>query len=74
MGLEMLYVEPGVPWENGFAESFFNRPRDELLKCEEFENLAEARWFVILARMVAFWRCSTPSRSPVLPESPLQCR
>ena len=21
-GLEMLYVEPGAPWENGFAESF----------------------------------------------------
>jgi len=44
-GLEMLYVEPGSPWENGFAESFFSRLRDELLNCEEFENLAEARWF-----------------------------
>jgi len=44
-GLEMLYVEPGAPWENGFAESFFSRLRDELLNCEEFENLAEARWF-----------------------------
>ncbi len=43
--LEMLYVEPGSPWENGFAESFFSRLRDELLNCEEFENLAEARWF-----------------------------
>ncbi len=41
----MLYVEPGAPWENGFAESFFSRLRDELLNCEEFENLAEARWF-----------------------------
>jgi transposase InsO family protein len=44
-GLEMLYVEPGAPWENGYAESFFARLRDELLNCEEFENLAEARWF-----------------------------
>ena len=44
-GLKMLYVEPGAPWENGFAESFFSRLRDELLNCEEFENLAEARWF-----------------------------
>ena len=44
-GLEMLYVAPGSPWENGFAESFFSRLRDELLNCEEFENLAEARWF-----------------------------
>ena len=35
-GLEMLYIEPGSPWENGFAESFFSRLRDELLNCEEF--------------------------------------
>jgi len=26
-GLEMLYVEPGSPWQNGFAESFFSRLR-----------------------------------------------
>ena len=44
-GLEMLYIEPGSPWENGFAESFFSRLRDELLNCEEFENLPEASWF-----------------------------
>jgi putative transposase len=44
-GLEMLYVSPGSPWENGFAESFFSRLRDELLNVEEFTNLAEARWF-----------------------------
>ena len=44
-GLQMLYIEPGSPWENGFAESFFSRLRDELLNCEEFANLAEARWF-----------------------------
>jgi putative transposase len=44
-GLEMLYIEPGAPWENGFAESFFSRLRDELLNMEEFMNLAEARWF-----------------------------
>lgn len=41
-GLEMLYIEPGGPWENGHAESFFSRLRDELLNCEEFANLAEA--------------------------------
>ena len=43
-GLEMLYIEPASPWENGFAESFFSRLRDELLNCEEFADLAEARW------------------------------
>ena len=41
----MLYIEPGSPWENGFAESFFSRLRNELLNCEEFANLAAARWF-----------------------------
>lgn len=45
VGLQMLYIEPGSPWENGFAESFFSRLRDELLNVEEFMNLAEARWF-----------------------------
>jgi len=45
VGLEMLYIEPGSPWENGFAESFFSRLRDELLNVEVFMNLAEARWF-----------------------------
>lgn len=43
--LEMLYIEPGAPWQNGYAESFFSRLRDELLNVEEFMNLAEARWF-----------------------------
>ena len=44
-GLEMLYIEPGAPWENGFAESFFSRLWDELLNVEEFMNLEEAKWF-----------------------------
>jgi len=44
-GLEMLYVAPASPWENGYAESFFSRLRDELLNCEEFANMAEAKWF-----------------------------
>jgi transposase InsO family protein len=43
--VEALYIEPGSPWENGYAESFFSRLRDELLNCEEFADLAEARWF-----------------------------
>lgn len=40
-----LYIEPGSPWENGYAESFHSRLRDELLNCEVFENLREAREF-----------------------------
>ena len=38
-----LYIEPGSPWENGYAESFFSRLRDEFLALEEFENLKAAR-------------------------------
>ena len=44
-GLEMLCIEPGSPWQNGFAQLFISQLRDELLNVEEFENLAEARWF-----------------------------
>ena len=38
-----LYVEPGSPWENGYAESFHSRLRDELMNVTEFENVRHAR-------------------------------
>jgi transposase InsO family protein len=38
-----LYVEPGAPWENGYAEAFHGRLRDELLNVEEFAGVREAR-------------------------------
>ena len=41
-GLETLYIKPGAPWENGYAESFNSKVRDELLNAEEFANLLEA--------------------------------
>ena len=41
--VKTLYIEPGAPWENGYAESFNSRFRDELLATEEFENVAVAR-------------------------------
>lgn len=47
-GVGTLYVEPGAPWENGYAESFQSRLRDELLNAESFANLREAQ---ALARM-----------------------
>ena len=31
VGVETLYIEPGSPWENGYAESFHSRLRDEFL-------------------------------------------
>lgn len=38
-----LYVESGAPWENGYAESFHARLRDELLDVESFADLREAQ-------------------------------
>lgn len=42
-GIEVLYIEPGAPWENGYCESFHARLRDELLDREDFSSLLEAR-------------------------------
>lgn len=40
---DTLYIEPGSPWQNGHAESFNARLRDELLNVELFETLREAQ-------------------------------
>ena len=42
-GAKTAYIEPGSPWENGYVESFNGKFRDELLSCEIFNTLAEAR-------------------------------
>jgi transposase InsO family protein len=42
-GLQTLYIAPGAPWENGYAESFNSKVRDELLNAEEFGSVLEAR-------------------------------
>jgi transposase InsO family protein len=39
----ILYIEPGCPWENGYAESFHGRFRDELLDRELFHSVREAK-------------------------------
>jgi len=38
-----LYIEPGCPWENGYAESFQGRFRDELLDRELFDTVRQAK-------------------------------
>jgi transposase InsO family protein len=50
VGVSTLYIEPGSPWQNGYAESFHSRLRDEFLAVEEFESLAAAR------RLTTWWR------------------
>ena len=42
-GIETAFIEPGSPWQNGFAESFNGRFRDEFLTCEQFDTLLEAQ-------------------------------
>ena len=43
LGAKPAYIEPGSPWENGFVESFNSKFRDELLACEAFNTVAEAK-------------------------------
>ena len=43
VGVNTLFIEPGSPWENGYAESFNGKLRDELLNGEIFYTLLEAR-------------------------------
>ncbi len=41
--VQILFIEPGSPWENGFIESFNGKLRDELLDRELFDTLLEAK-------------------------------
>jgi putative transposase len=50
VGVTTRYVEPASPWQNGYAESFHSRLRDEFLAVEAFDNLAAAR------KLTAAWR------------------
>ncbi len=56
--VETLYIEPGSPWQNGYAESFHSRLRDEFLAVEEFESLVAAR------KLTAAWREDYNYRRP----------
>ena len=43
LGVKMLFIELGSPWENGYIESFNGKLRDELLNREIFTTLEEAK-------------------------------
>lgn len=53
-----LYIEPGSPWENGYAESFNSKCRDEFLNAEEFDTVPHAR------AMAAAWKEDYNDRRP----------
>ena len=42
-GIDTAYIEPGKPWQNGFAESFHARLRDEFLDGEAFLSVLDAQ-------------------------------
>lgn len=44
-GIATAFIEPGSSWQNGFAESFNGRFRDEFLTCGQFDTLHEAQAF-----------------------------
>ncbi len=50
LSIDALYIAPGSPWENGYAESFHSKLVDEFLSREEFQSVREAR------RLTAAWR------------------
>ncbi|NJL70861.1 MAG: transposase, partial [Candidatus Competibacteraceae bacterium] len=43
MGVETLYIEASAPWQNGYAETFNSRLRDEFLEMNYFNTMTEAR-------------------------------
>ena len=42
-GVATNYIDPGAPWQNGWIESFNARFRDEVLDCEIFSSVLEAK-------------------------------
>lgn len=42
-GINAAYIDPGKPWQNGFAESFVSRLRDEFLDGEALLSVLDAR-------------------------------
>jgi len=58
VGVSTLYIEPGSPWENGYAESFNSRFRDECLAMEIFDGLHDAR------AITAAWKDDYNDRRP----------
>ena len=49
-GVQLHFIEPGSPWQNGYIESFNGKFRDECLNENWFLDLADAR------RKIAEWK------------------
>lgn len=44
--LEVVFLEPGSPWETGYVESFNRKLRDELLAREAFDTLLKSKGLI----------------------------
>jgi putative transposase len=60
-GVKTIYIEPGKPWQNGLAESFNGKLRDECLSREWFKNRAEA--VAVVARFRRYYNEERPHSS-----------
>jgi putative transposase len=58
VGVDAMYIEPGSPWENGYAESFHGHLRDEFLAMEIFDGVRNARV------LTASWRDEYNTQRP----------
>ena len=58
VGVDAMYIEPGSPWENGYAESFPGSLRDEFLAMEIFDGIRDAR------ALTASWRDEYNTQRP----------
>src|SRR3954462_14364933 len=71
VGVTTLFIEPGSPWENGYIESFNGKLSDELLDCEVFDTLLEAK--VLIERWRVGYNTVRPQSSlgyrPPAPEA-----
>ena len=60
-GIGTRFIEPGKPWQNGFAESFHSRLREECLNVEVFYSARHAQ--VVLDSWRAFYNAGRPHSS-----------
>jgi len=60
-GVKLVWIQPGSPWQNGFAERFIGTLRSECLSAERFVTLAEAQ--VNLGAWRRFYNESRPHSS-----------
>ncbi len=60
-GVRTIYIDPGCPWQNPFAESFNSTFRDECLNGEVFVSLLEAR--IIISRFMNYYNTRRPHSS-----------